>query len=116
MRYWPQRRAGWDGEAMTAVAIDNCPAKREYPAAFVCCNLFAGHGGLHDDGLGGQWNDETTTPGPDRLQMAAICLLGSSEGIADLRRELYTVLGKDDGEDAVLAIGRVLRRWKEGKK
>lgn len=98
---------------MEPVTVDYCPAKREYPAAFVGCNLWPDHPGLHDNSVEVR-ADDTTTPGLSRLEVAAYCLIGSAAGVAELRAELESVLGADSAEDAMQAMWRVLLGWRAG--
>jgi hypothetical protein len=75
------------------------------------CNLLAGHVGLHDDGCGDRWADDTTTDGPDRLQVAAVNLIGSYAAWEAMRPALVSALGESRADDAVEAIHGVLRGW-----
>lgn len=93
-----------------------CPAGYEVPnGATWRCNLLPGHVGLHDDGAGDQWADDTTTPGPDRLRVAAVNLLGSYAAWDELRPALEKVLGSDLAKEAVGAIADMLRGWAKGE-
>lgn len=101
---------------MTATVTKYCPAAHDrHRNATIRCNLLPGHVGLHDDGLGEQWGDDTTTEGPDRLQTAAVNLIGSMRGIHKLRTALRTAVGASLEEAAIQAVGDVLRRWAEGE-
>lgn len=96
---------------MTGPAATFCSEVREVPnGATWRCNLLAGHVGPHDCGDGDTWGDA----GPGRLQVAAYSLLGSIDGIQAVRDEFTAEFGEEQGEVALRALGRVLRRWKEG--
>ncbi len=89
-----------------------CPAAYEMRSgARWRCNLHAGHVGTHDDGVGNRWADAITTPGPGRLQVAAVNLLGSQEAWNVLRPALEKAVGGDLTEDAVRAVHGVLTEW-----
>lgn len=93
------------------MTADSCPASREYPAAFLRCNLHVGHVGPHDNDVE-EWTDDATVPGPDRLQQAAICLNGSSRAWDAFRKRLRKDFGEDDMEKAVHAFHDVLVGWR----
>lgn len=103
----------------------HCPAAHEPPnGARWRCNLIAGHVGLHEDGLGTAWPDDTTTPGPTRLQTAAVNLLGSQDAWSALFSKVHDSIraeGRNQGVDgivckeladvAVFAVHAVLKSW-----
>ncbi len=89
-----------------------CPAAQEMPSGATWrCNLHTGHVGVHDDGISNRWADDTTTPGPGRLQVAAVNLLGSCEAWQVLRPALAEAIGEDLADDAVRAVHGVLKEW-----
>lgn len=75
------------------------------------CNLLPGHQGPHDDGIGDVWGDA----GPGRLQVAAVCLLGSQDAWEEIRPMLERKFGVDIADVAVHALGEVLRGWAKGE-
>ncbi len=87
------------------------------------CNLIAGHVGAHDNG-GTTWADDTTTPGPSRLQTAAVNLIGSPDAWEaifnkvhdDVRAEgsaqgVDGITCKELADTAVFAVHAVLKGW-----
>jgi hypothetical protein len=94
------------------VTVTFCPGVREVTnGASWCCNLLPGHVGVHDDGIGGCWADESTNEGPGRLQVAAVNLIGSVEAWATLRPVIEDVVGVFHANTVINALHGELKKW-----